>query len=95
MANEKNAAFPALYTSDPDALVDAIWIRLQAKFETMQAGNEVWLTIADVARQLQFSTDHVRTLIDNGVLPATDFAAPGKSRCEWRVRKSDLVNFKR
>ena len=48
MENEKNAAFPALYTSDPDALVDALWARLQGKIESMQAGNETWLTIADV-----------------------------------------------
>ena len=95
MGNEKNTPTPALYTSDPDALVDAIWARLQGKIESMQAGNETWLTIADVARQLQFSTDHVRTLIDEDVLPATDFAKPGSSRSEWRVRKSDLANFRR
>ncbi len=48
------------------------------------------LTIAQAADRLHLSQDHIRRLIDDGVLPATNYASPGSSRAEWRIFESDL-----
>lgn len=83
---------PAFYAVNPDAIVDQLWPLIEAKFAAMQDKPVQWLKVKEVAAKLSMSPDHVLRLIDEGVIPAKDFATPGASRAEWRVRDCDL-NF--
>ena len=85
---------PAFYAVNPDEIVDALWQRFEAKFKAMQGGDK-WLKTREAAERLSLSPDQVLRLIDGDVLPATNFASPGATRAEWRIKESDIVNFKR
>lgn len=86
---------PALYAADVDTLLDVLFERMRQEGLVMLKEPDKALTIAQAAERLNFTTDHIRRLIDSGVLPATNYASPGSSRAEWRIFESDLKNLKR
>jgi excisionase family DNA binding protein len=51
--------------------------------------------VADAASQLEVSTKHVRTLIEDGELRALNVARRDAKRAEYRLQQSDIDDFKR
>lgn len=85
----------ALYAADIDTLLDVLFERMRREGLVIRQEPDKALTIAQAAQRLNFTTDHIRRLIDDGVLPATNYASPGASRAEWRVFESDLKKLNR
>lgn len=86
---------PVLYALDPDAALKWIYQRMREDGLVLKDRPDHALTIAQAAKRLNFTTDHIRRLVDLGFLPATNYASPGSSRAEWRIFESDLKNVNR
>ena len=52
-----------------------------------------WLTVAEVAERLGKSPGHVRGLIADGALTATDMRRTGAKRPDWQIRPEWLDAF--
>ena len=54
------------------------------------ASSGEWLTVDEVATELQISVETVRRWIRRGELPVLDLGGP---RAGYRIRRADLVEF--
>ena len=52
------------------------------------AGNEDWMTVSEIAKEVRFSESTVRGWIRGGELPAF---SPGRS---YRIKRTDWIAFK-
>jgi hypothetical protein len=52
-----------------------------------------WLSLGEVARRLQMSTETARRLVINGTLQAIDVSPDGAARRRWRVKPSSFDLF--
>ena len=63
--------------------------------EQQQTASRVWLTVGDVASELQVSRDTIERLIASGMLRVTTIRTPNAHglRCRYRIRREWVEAF--